>query len=152
MEFLKRNWAALTLAIVSAVGLLLAILALALNGDILGDLDFGAYSAVIGIMLFFLGMCAYFVCKMLGVCGRVRAIILIVTGVLAAVFTFITVIEIATVYSDVPSALRPSGVRSFLMLQWILVLALTFVMGVFPIVKGIKKLCGSCKKKDKSAD
>ena len=151
MEFLKRNWVALTMAVLSGVALLMLIMALALNGDMLDYIGFMPIAWIVGLILFFAGMIAYFVVKMLGLCARVKAIILIATGALATIFIFLSLIEVWTMFSDLPSEFVTSEMRQGLMMEWVPLFAIMIIAGLFPLIKGIKKLCCSCKKKNEQA-
>jgi len=87
MEFITKNWSKLTLAIISLIGALMMIvpLCMAPTFNMIGA------SQILGIVLFFLGVAALLVIKMIDFDAQklASATVLTLTGVFALTFLFV---------------------------------------------------------------
>jgi len=148
MDFVKKNWANILMATLSLVGAIFAIVYLAALSDIFdGESNsFQMMSNAIGFMIFFLGLLAFFVCKMLPVSKKITAAILMATGLLASIFLIIFLAELADSTSDWPSSM--SSERNA---QIMPALVYLFAFGLLPLVAGAKMLCACFCKKDADA-
>lgn len=124
MDFLKKNWVKLTLALVSLVGLILAIILLT---DIPSGAPFMAIAYIIGYMVFFLGMLCYFIAKMMNY-DKVAAGILLLFGFLTTLFFVLTLIEVS------------GDEFSHRIITFPIIIQL-LAFGLFPLIRGINEFC-----------
>lgn len=129
MDFARKNWLALTLAILSFVGLILSIVWLAEAGG-----DFMLMTTMIAWMLFFLGMFVFFLKKMFMQDKKAKcfAWTLLLTGLLVTIFAFIGMIDAIDMVSGAPS---PYGV--LMVVPRVLPI---IALGLFPLFFGLAKL------------
>jgi len=129
----------------SLVGAIFAIVYLAALSDILdgADSSFQMMSAAIGFMIFFIGLTAFFICKMFPVSKKINALILALTGLIASIFLIIFLAEIASATSDWPSSM--STERNAQIMPALIYL---FAFGLLPLVAGVKMLMKCCMKSE----
>ena len=170
MDFLKKNWAKIVLAALSLGGAILMMIPLFTAPEF----KFFGACQILGIVLFFVGMVAYYILKMFDGLKLTRAIVLISTGVLVTTALciglggFVTINSIADAIAAKPEGAMGSAYTLFsgstltatgkdlanatTAMNAILFtyLSLILVLGCFTLVKGVKKLicalCG-CEKK-----
>jgi len=82
MEFLKKNWSKLTIAVVALVGVILMIIPIFMASKI----EFIGACQTIGIILFFVGTAVYYLLKMGEHAKSAAKYVLLATGILVLVF------------------------------------------------------------------
>lgn len=130
MELVKKNWAAITLAVLAAVGAILAIVVLAEQPEF----DFMGGAGMLGWLLFFIGMATYLVLKVFGM-KPIASMVLLATGAVVTLLFVLNMID----------GLGAEGMP-FWLVAYMTILPLIAV-GLFPLVKGCKKVF--CNKENK---
>ncbi|MCL2570412.1 MAG: hypothetical protein FWE16_04365 [Firmicutes bacterium] len=152
MEFIKKNGAKIVIAAIALTGLVLMLIYLFSINQLPEAFqpDFMGLTMVIGYAIFFAGVVAVCVCSILNVCKCIRGWILLVVGVLVTTFMSLALADTIQNWEHV---YRPFGTPQHLPAEdtWAKfvifpVVVQLFVFGLFPLVKGAKKLL--CSKKE----
>jgi len=137
MDFFKKNWSKLCIAVLAFLaGLVYVIALIQTNGANL----FKAEAAWVTGIIFFFGVTAYLACKMLD--QDWAKYVLLATGVLATVFA--TIFLVWTI--DNPfGILGTTQLEFFANLAYYHAFTILVVFGLIPLIKGLKKIiCCSC--------
>jgi len=129
MEFLKKNWAKITIAVLTFLAGLVYLIAFVQTT--LAIRIFEYHAAWIAGIVFFWGVTAYLVCKMLD--QDWAKWVLLGTGLVGTVFSVAYLIYALDTTGDFFTTLGFSHAFTFLV-----------VFGLIPLVKGIKKVVKCC--------
>jgi len=160
MDFLKKNWSKITIATLMFLAGLVYIIAL-ITSDAKKDI-FKGDAASVAAIVFFWGMTAYLIAKMLD--QDWAKYVLLGTGVIGTIFAGALLVHSLDALSKIPAAVRPS------MFEWLvggmtttgtglntrivpLGHAFTFlvIFGLVPLVRGINKVVKGCCGTEKKA-
>ena len=158
MDFVKKNWAAIALGAIALTGLIFALIQIINYLNIADDFEFGVLAYPLGVFLFFAGLLAASVCKLLSLEKNIIGFILIGTGVLAFIFILIGMLHIWNDNAGMGISLSDmvSGIRSTVgdaeanfLRRWFLnpFIYQMIVMGALPVVVGLKKVFCKCEGK-----
>ena len=108
---LKKVWAPIAITIISISGLVFSLIALA-NANVFRDTvlstiygTFMAQSIHIAYLVFFIGISALMICKIIGISKLYRGYILLATGAIATIFMVLALVHTVDTWEAVKSAL-----------------------------------------------
>ena len=135
MDFMKKNWAKCIIKVLTFLAGLFYLIAL-IQAPGTASIFKGHALAIAGI-LFFWGVTAYLICKMLN--QDWAKWVLLCTGILGTVFAMASLIHVADIYSNI------TAIPTF---TWFAPqFAFLVIFGLIPLVKGIAKVCCTGEKK-----
>ena len=131
MEFLKKNWAKCTIAVLTFLAGLFYLIAIFQAPS--GVKLFEGLAEYIAGLVFFWGVTAFLVSKLLG--QNWAKWVLLGTGILGTTFAMAALIWAADTYNFLKTFTWLAQYFAFLV-----------IFGLIPLVKGIKKVCCHCDK------
>ena len=154
MEFLKKNWGKLTIAILSLIGFILMLIATISLADLAPKFKFASACQYLGPMIFFLGIAVYYACKMLDQ-KSIAKWVLLGTGAVVTLLLVIGMFGDLTLYGGkvFDGFKKPYGSFKLGSILAFPYLGQLIVFGLMPLVKGIAQVvhCDSQKSKPAAA-
>jgi len=143
--FIKKNWLVLSIIALTFAGFIFSIINVSTTGILHPAVrpNFMGGAINVAYMLFFLGVTLYLVCGLLNISKRVRALIILATGVAVTVFMTLGLIHVIDNWEEAFAILRMQGnppVESewsrFIIFPVVIQL---FVFGLFPLLFGLQR-------------
>jgi|GEM_PF-2034889 len=154
LALLRKNWFVLSTICLTLVGFILSVVLIATGGilPISEQSSFMGSAMEIGYMLFFLGITIFLIVGLVGLPKRVRACIILATGILTAVFMLLALVYVIDNWENAyRHYYHMQGSHAQISSSWARFLIFPaviqfIVFGLFPVLFGLQRLLASMNK------